>query len=58
MNAQPYKVGDHAAPGTLLAEIPDLTTIAMESKVEEVDRGRIAVGNAVLVHIDAFRRRR
>lgn len=54
MNAQPYKVGDHAAPGTLLAEIPDLSTIAMESKVEEVDRGRIAVGNAVLVHIDAF----
>ena len=54
MNAQPYKVGDHAAPGTLLAEIPDLSTIAMESKVEEVDRGRIKVGDAVLVHIDAF----
>ncbi len=54
MNAQPYKVGDHAAPGTLLAEIPDLSTIAMESKVEEVDRGRIKAGDAVLVHIDAF----
>ncbi|MDQ6676967.1 MAG: efflux RND transporter periplasmic adaptor subunit [Acidobacteriota bacterium] len=54
MNAQPYKVGDHAAPGTLLAEIPDLSTIEMESKVEEVDRGRISVGDSVLVHIDAF----
>jgi len=54
MNAQPFKVGDHAAPGTLLAEIPDLSTIEMESKVEEVDRGRIGVGNSVLVHIDAF----
>ncbi len=54
MNAQPFKVGDHAAPGTLLAEIPDLSTIEMESKVEEVDRGRISPGDAVLVHIDAF----
>jgi len=54
MNAQPYKVGDHAAPGTLLADIPDLSTIEMESKVEEVDRGRISPGDAVLVHIDAF----
>lgn len=54
MNAQPYKVGDHAAPGTLLAEIPNLSTLEMESKVEEVDRGRITAGDAVLVHVDAF----
>lgn len=54
MNAQPYKVGDHAPPGAGLAEIPDLTTIEMESKVEEVDRGRISIDNEVLVHIDAF----
>jgi HlyD family secretion protein len=54
MNAQPYKVGDHAPPGALLAEIPDLSTIEMESKVDEVDRGRISVGDTVLVHIDAF----
>lgn len=54
MNAQPYKVGDHAAPGTAIAEIPDLSTIQMESKVEETDRGRIAIDNTVLVHIDAF----
>ncbi len=54
MNAQAYKVGDHAPPGSGLAEIPDLATIEMESKVEEVDRGRITVNDAVLVHIDAF----
>ena len=44
MNAQPFKVGDHASPGGALAEIPDLRTLEMESKVDEVDRGRIAVG--------------
>jgi multidrug efflux pump subunit AcrA (membrane-fusion protein) len=54
MNAQPFKVGDHAVPGGVLAEIPDLTTLEMESKVDEVDRGRIAVGGTVLVHVDAF----
>jgi HlyD family secretion protein len=54
INAQPFKVGDHASPGTALAEIPDLSTIEIESKVDEVDRGRISVNDAVLVHIDAF----
>jgi HlyD family secretion protein len=54
MNAQAYKVGDHAPPGAGLAEIPDLSTIEMESKVDEVDRGRITVTDAVLVHIDAL----
>jgi multidrug efflux pump subunit AcrA (membrane-fusion protein) len=54
MNAQPFKVGDHAVPGGALAEIPDLSTLEMESKVDEVDRGRIALGGTVLVHVDAF----
>jgi multidrug efflux pump subunit AcrA (membrane-fusion protein) len=54
MNAQPFKVGDHASAGQALAEIPDLNTLEMESKVDEVDRGRIAMDDAVLVHIDAF----
>jgi multidrug efflux pump subunit AcrA (membrane-fusion protein) len=54
MNAQPFKIGDHAAAGQVLAEIPDLSTLEMECKIEEVDRGRIAVGTTVLVHVDAF----
>lgn len=54
MNAQPFKVGDHAVPGGTIAEIPDLSTMEMESKVDEVDRGRIAVDDLVMVHVDAF----
>ena len=53
-NAQPFKVGDHIAAGGVIAEIPDLSTLGMESKVDEVDRGRIAVGKTVLVHVDAY----
>lgn len=54
LNAQQFKVGDHAVPGGVLAEIPDLNTLEMESKVEEVDRGRVVVGGSVLVRVDAF----
>jgi HlyD family secretion protein len=54
MNAKPFKVGDHAWPGGALAEIPDLSTLEMEGKVEEIDRGRIGAGQAARVHIDAF----
>jgi HlyD family secretion protein len=53
-NAQAFRVGDHAVPGGALAEIPDLSTLEMESKVDETDRGRIAIGNTVLVHVDAL----
>jgi HlyD family secretion protein len=53
-NAQPFKVGDHAVSGGVLAEIPDLSTLQMEAKVDETDRGRIALADKVLVHVDAF----
>ena len=54
MNAQPYKVGDHAVGGTVIAEIPDLKTLEMEGKLEESDRGLIKPGDATLVHVDAY----
>jgi len=41
-----------------LPEIPELESLLMESKVDEVDRGRIAPGNDVIVHVDAFPERR
>ncbi len=54
MNAQPFKVGDHVSSGQALADIPDITTLEMETKVDEVDRGRIALNDSVLVHVDAL----
>ncbi|RPI07529.1 MAG: HlyD family efflux transporter periplasmic adaptor subunit, partial [Acidobacteriales bacterium] len=54
MNAQPFKVGDQAWPGGTLAEIPDLGTLEMEAKVEEIDRSRIAAGNEVRVRVDSL----
>ena len=47
MNAKPFKVGDNVFSGMGLAEIPDLDTLEMDAKIEEIDRGRIAVGQDV-----------
>src|SRR5258708_15036883 len=54
MNAKPFKVGDQVWPGSVLAEVPDLNTLELEGKVEEIDRSRIAVTNDVRVRIDAL----
>ena len=54
MNAKPYKVGDNVCAGCQIAEIPDLKTLEMEGKIEETDRGRIAVGQDVRVRVDSL----
>jgi len=54
LNAKPFKVGDNAWPGSALAEIPDLSTLEMEGKLEEIDRGRVAAGQAAHIKIDAL----
>lgn len=54
LNAQPFKVGDNVYSGMNLAEIPDMSSLAMDVKVEETDRGRIGVGKDVRVRVDAL----
>jgi len=54
MNAKPFKVGDNVFAGMQLAEMPDLETLQMDAKVEEIDRGRIGVGNETRVRVDAL----
>lgn len=54
MNARPFRAGDQVWPGAVVAEIPDPATLQMEGKLDEVDRGRIDLGDEVRVHVDAF----
>jgi HlyD family secretion protein len=54
VNAKPFKVGDNVFSGMNLAEMPDMSSLVMDAKAEEIDRGRIAAGNDVRVHIDAL----
>jgi HlyD family secretion protein len=54
LDAKPFKVGDNVWSGMELGEIPDLATLEMEGKIEEVDRGRIALNQDVRVRVDAL----
>jgi len=54
INAKPFKVGDQVWPGAAIAEIPDLTTLEMEGKVDEIDRGRLANHQEVRIRIDSL----
>jgi multidrug efflux pump subunit AcrA (membrane-fusion protein) len=54
INAKPFKTGDNAGAGQQVAEIPDLTTLEMDAKVEETDRGRISTGQEARIRIDAL----
>jgi HlyD family secretion protein len=53
-DAKPYKVGDNVYSGMSLGEIPDMSTIELAGKIEEIDRGRISNDQDVLVKIDAL----
>ena len=50
----PFKEGDRAWTGAAIAEIPDLSEMRLELKMEEVDRGRLRIGQVVNVRVDAI----
>lgn len=54
MNAKPFKVGDQVWPGAAVIEIPDLDTLEMEGRVDEIDRGRISLAQDARVRIDSL----
>jgi multidrug efflux pump subunit AcrA (membrane-fusion protein) len=54
MNAKPFKAGDSVWPGSAIAEIPDLTTLRLKGKAEEIDRGRMKPGQDARVILDPF----
>jgi len=54
LNAKPFKVGDNVWPGSAIAEIPDLATLRLKGKTEEIDRGRMKVGQDVRILLDPF----
>lgn len=49
----PFKEGDNAWTGASIAEIPDLSEMRIELKLEEVDRGKIRLGQNARLRVDA-----
>jgi HlyD family secretion protein len=49
-----FKEGDRAWTGASIAEIPDLSNMRIELKLEEVDRGKIRLGQQIRIRVDAI----
>jgi HlyD family secretion protein len=50
----PFKEGDQAWTGAAIAEIPDLSEMRIELKMEEVDRGKLKLGQNLKIRVDAI----
>jgi multidrug efflux pump subunit AcrA (membrane-fusion protein) len=48
-----FKAGDRAWPGQVIAEVPDLSTLRVSARLEEAERGRMQIGQRVVVRADA-----
>jgi multidrug resistance efflux pump len=52
--APPFKEGDNVWTGAQIMEIPDLAEMYIDLKLDEVDRGKIALGQQVKIHVDSI----
>ena len=48
-----FKEGDRAWPGAVISEIPDLSSIRFEARIDETDRGRLKSNETAIVRVDA-----
>ncbi len=49
-----FKTGDRAWPGAPIAEFPDVSTLRVNARVDETERGRLKSGQTVNVQLDAL----
>jgi HlyD family secretion protein len=51
---QEFREGDRAWPGAAILELPDLTSVHLEARLEEADRGRLKASQEATVRIEAL----
>lgn len=51
---QEFREGDRAWPGAAILELPDLTSVHLEARLDEADRGRLKTGQDATVRIEAI----
>lgn len=54
MNPQDFKEGDRVWAGASIAELPDLGSLFASARVDEVERGRLAVGQPAAIRVEAM----
>jgi len=50
----PFKAGERAWPGTPIAELPDAASMRVAARVDETERGRLALKQTVALQLDAI----
>ena len=50
----PFKPGERVWPGAPIAELPDVSTLRVEARVDEAERGRLAAHQPATVQLDAI----
>jgi len=50
----PYKTGERAWPGSQIAELPDAASMRVAARVDETERGRLALQQPVTLSLDAI----
>lgn len=54
MGESPFKAGEQAWPGAPIAELPDASSIRVEARADETQRGRLSVNERVTAQLDAI----
>jgi len=49
-----FREGDRAWPGAAVLELPDLSSVHLEARLDETDRGRLTVGQEASIRIEAI----
>jgi HlyD family secretion protein len=49
-----FKEGDRAWAGAAVAELPDLSSIHLQARLDETDRGRLSLGEEAIIRIEAI----
>ena len=52
-SGQEFREGDRAWAGASILELPDLSSIHLEARLDESDRGRLKEGQDALIRIEA-----
>ena len=50
----PFKNGDRAWPGATIAELPDTASLRVTARIDETERGHLALKQPATVHLDAI----
>jgi HlyD family secretion protein len=49
-----FREGDRAWPGASVLELPDLSSVHLEARLDETDRGRLNTGQEAIIRIEAI----